>query len=62
MVVSLVEFPVCPRRSGSAGRLGSPDRILIVEDDVLIATQMEAALTDAGFDVTGVARTGGAGA
>jgi DNA-binding response OmpR family regulator len=45
-------------RSGSAGRLGSPDRILIVEDDVLIATQMEAALTDAGFDVTGVARTG----
>jgi two-component system, response regulator PdtaR len=32
-------------------------RILIVEDDYLIAMQMEAALADAGFDITGVARS-----
>jgi DNA-binding response OmpR family regulator len=34
------------------------DRILIVEDDLLIASQMEAALTDAGFRITGTASTG----
>jgi two-component system, response regulator PdtaR len=33
------------------------DRILIVEDDFLIAAQMEAALTEAGFEVAGVATT-----
>jgi DNA-binding response OmpR family regulator len=34
------------------------DRILIVEDDLLIASQMEAALTDAGFQIAGTASTG----
>jgi two-component system, response regulator PdtaR len=31
------------------------ERLLIVEDDFLVASQMEAALTDAGFDIAGVA-------
>jgi hypothetical protein len=30
------------------------DRILIIEDDLLIATEMEAALADAGFEVIGM--------
>ena len=34
------------------------ERILIVEDDVLIASQMEAALTDEGFEIAGIASTG----
>jgi DNA-binding response OmpR family regulator len=34
------------------------DRILIVEDDLLIATEMEEALTDAGFEITGIFTTG----
>ena len=34
------------------------DRILVVEDDLLIASQMEAALTDAGFQIAGTASTG----
>jgi two-component system, response regulator PdtaR len=33
-------------------------RILIIEDDLLIASQIEAALTEAGFDVIGVLTTG----
>jgi two-component system, response regulator PdtaR len=37
---------------------GRPDRILIIEDDLLIASQIEAALIDAGFDVIGVVMTG----
>ena len=44
-----------------AGRQTQPnraDRILIVEDDLLIATEMEAALTDAGFEITGIVTTG----
>ena len=32
--------------------------ILIVEDDVLIASEMEAALSDDGFDIVGMATTG----
>jgi two-component system, response regulator PdtaR len=32
-----------------------PRRILIVEDDLLVAMQAEAALVDAGFTVTGIA-------
>ena len=33
-------------------------RILIIEDDLLIATMIEVALTEAGFEVTGVLKTG----
>src|ERR1043166_8568219 len=36
----------------------SSDRILIVEDDLLIASQIEVALTDAGFQIVGTASTG----
>jgi two-component system, response regulator PdtaR len=35
------------------------DSILIVEDDFLIASQMEIALKDAGFEVAGIAVSGG---
>src|ERR1700758_5641835 len=38
-------------------RLGEPARILIVEDDLLVAAQIETALTEAGFDIVGVAAT-----
>jgi two-component system, response regulator PdtaR len=41
----------------SSGAHETP-RILIVEDDVLIASQMEAALTDDGFEIAGMATTG----
>lgn len=34
---------------------GTIDRILIVEDDLLVASEMEAALIDAGFEVAGTA-------
>ena len=40
----------------TAGEQG-PTRILVVEDDFLIALQTEAALTEAGFDVVGTATT-----
>jgi two-component system, response regulator PdtaR len=32
--------------------------VLIIEDDLLIASEIEATLTEAGFDVVGVATTG----
>jgi len=40
---------------GSEERLAEPPRILIVEDDYLVAMEAEAALTDAGFAVAGIA-------
>jgi DNA-binding NarL/FixJ family response regulator len=42
-------------RLGSEKRPGEAARILIVEDDYLVATEAEAALADAGFVVAGVA-------
>jgi two-component system, response regulator PdtaR len=36
----------------------SEDRILIIEDDLLIASQMEATLTEAGFEIIGVTGSG----
>jgi DNA-binding response OmpR family regulator len=36
---------------------GKPARILVVEDDYLASIQAEAALTEAGFEVVGVANT-----
>jgi two-component system, response regulator PdtaR len=44
--------------AGSATRVHEADRILIVEDDLLIAAQIESALSEAGFEVIGVATTG----
>jgi DNA-binding NarL/FixJ family response regulator len=38
-------------------KLGQSARILIVEDDYLVAMQVEAALTEAGFEIAGVAST-----
>jgi DNA-binding response OmpR family regulator len=43
---------------GASGRSGESERILIVEDDVLIACQIEIALTDEGFSIAGLAATG----
>ena len=45
-------------RQGAEGRLDKNARILVVEDDFLVAMQMESALTEAGFDVAGVASSG----
>jgi DNA-binding response OmpR family regulator len=47
-----------PVEGGAWGtRAEEGERILIVEDDVLVASQMETALTDAGFQVAGTAVT-----
>lgn len=43
--------------STGSPRVGVRDRILIIEDDLMIATQIEDALIDAGFDVVGIATT-----
>ena len=50
---------LAPAAEGGASQAHSArgDRILIVEDDLLVANQMEAALSDAGFDVAGTATT-----
>ena len=45
-------------RSGSQPQPRDKDRILIIEDDLLIASQMEAALLGAGFGVIGAVATG----
>jgi DNA-binding NarL/FixJ family response regulator len=48
--------PVAAAAADSAsGGAASPPRILIVEDDFLVATELEYQLTQAGFDVVGVA-------
>jgi DNA-binding NarL/FixJ family response regulator len=39
-------------------RRDAAERILVVEDDFLVAMQMESALTEAGFEVAGIAATG----
>lgn len=45
--------------SGSADRATEPQApILVVEDDFLVAMQVEAALTEAGFALTGTAASG----
>ena len=44
--------------AASGTQSGKSDRILIVEDDLLVASQMEAALVDAGFGIIGIATTG----
>jgi two-component system, response regulator PdtaR len=45
-------------RLGSEAQRRVADRILIIEDDLLIASEMEAALSDAGFEVVGMVTTG----
>jgi two-component system, response regulator PdtaR len=41
--------------AGSDKQIEPPARILIVEDDFLVANEIEIALSDAGFDIAGVA-------
>jgi DNA-binding NarL/FixJ family response regulator len=45
--------------AGAAKAPAPPVSILIVEDDFLIASQIEAALVEAGFDIAGVAGSAG---
>lgn len=68
VVPPLAPLPTRPHWSGysapaaeggaSGTRSENSERILIVEDDLLVASQMEAALTDAGFRIAGTASTG----
>jgi len=44
--------------AGADKRTDMAARILVVEDDFLVAMQMESALTEAGFEVAGVASSG----
>jgi len=44
--------------AGAGVRPDRPGRILVVEDDFLVAMQMESALVEAGFEVAGIASTG----
>jgi two-component system, response regulator PdtaR len=43
--------------TGSRTQARRPDRILVIEDDLLVAAQIEITLTEAGFEVVGVAST-----
>ena len=45
-------------RLASETQSDNSERILIVEDDLLVASEMEATLCDAGFEVVGIATTG----
>ena len=47
-----------PHEAGTPTQRHEPRSVLIIEDDLLIASQIEAALTEAGFNVVGVATTG----
>lgn len=61
-IIWLVAVPDGSSQGGPASRSGSGGgaapvrrRVLVVEDDWLIATQIESCLAAAGFDVTGIA-------
>ena len=41
--------------AGSDKHIEPPRRILVVEDDFLVTNEIEVALSDAGFDIAGVA-------
>lgn len=43
---------------GSRVELHRPGRILVIEDDLLIASEIEETLAEVGFDIVGVAATG----
>jgi DNA-binding response OmpR family regulator len=69
-IVPLQGFPLGPSywrqhvalapydRAESGIRAEQRGRILIVEDDLLVATEIEATLRDAGFEIAGIASTG----
>lgn len=50
-------FAPAAEGGASEDRSHQSERILVVEDDVLIASQIEIALIDAGFEVCGIAAT-----
>jgi DNA-binding NarL/FixJ family response regulator len=59
---AMPQRPAPPRAApgdatGRARGRSSPVRVLIVEDEFLVAAQMEDALSDAGFEIVGVAIT-----
>jgi DNA-binding NarL/FixJ family response regulator len=45
--------------AGAATQPGTPARILVVEDDFLVAADVEAVLLDEGFEIVGVAESAG---
>jgi two-component system, response regulator PdtaR len=45
--------------AGSDKQIEPPARILIVEDDFLVANEIDIALSDAGFDIAGIAASAG---
>ncbi|MGZ2504492.1 response regulator [Rhizobium leguminosarum] len=53
--------PYDTKGSERAAGGGNPTRILIVEDEFLIALELEYRLRDAGFEVIGIAATAGEG-
>ena len=53
------DLPFAPEDGvGSQMQPEKADRVLIIEDDLLIASQIEATLTEAGFEIIGVATSG----
>jgi len=52
-----VLFSATDNALGSDNRTAEPPRVLVVEDDFLVATEVETALTEAGFHVAGLAVT-----
>ena len=48
-----------PDPRSSEKETGATPRILIVEDEYLVATEMEAGLSEAGYEVAGIATTAG---
>lgn len=51
------DSPAAVSSPGEPWSIGNPSSVLIVEDDFLIAMQMEAALSDAGVVLAGMARS-----
>jgi len=50
-------LPLPSRSEGPAVRIGPPLRLLIVEDEALVAMDMEAALANAGYEMIGIVDT-----
>jgi DNA-binding NarL/FixJ family response regulator len=56
--VKRAHSPPSDERGSSHTRSDNANSILIVEDDFLVATQIEVALSEAGFEVVGTASSG----
>jgi two-component system, response regulator PdtaR len=53
----LTQMLLSPDGEGASGNASTPVKILVVEDDHFIAFELETALIDAGYEVSGVAAT-----